>query len=230
MLISFVIPCFNENLRLKNSYKLLNNYFNNVDYNFEIIFVDDWSKDVTKKKLDDYKKKSEFNIKIISYKKNKWKWFAVKTWIKEARWNYIFMMDADIATDMNEIDKFLKIKDNYDILVWSRKTKTAKRSFIRKFLWNISYILIRTILWINIKDTQCWFKMFNRKSLFIFDLQKIDWFGFDFEILYLANKNKLKVKEIKVSRIERKGWSVGFIDYIKVFCELLKVKKIHKNI
>lgn len=227
MLISFILPCYNEAHRLNFSFNLLNKYFSKVSYDFEIIFVDDWSIDNTFEKLKLYKKNSEFDIETIRYKPNKGKWYAVKKWMKKAKWDFVFMMDADIATDLLEIDKFLQIKDKYDIIIWSRRNKFIKISYTKKILSKLSSWLINTILHLPVEDSQCWFKMFNKKSLELFWLQKIDWFWFDFEILYLAKKQWFKIKEIPILWEERKKGKITIRSYITTFFQLLNIKIIH---
>ena len=227
MLISFVLPCYNESHRLDFSFGLLTQYFSKVSYNFEIIFVDDWSTDNTFEKLNLYKKNSRFDIKIIHYMKNKWKWYAVKKWIEKSNWDFIFMMDADIATNLLEIDKFLEIRDKYDIIIWSRRNKFVKMSYIKKILSKLSSCFINIILQLPVKDSQCWFKMFNKKSLKLFSLQKLDWFWFDFEILYLAKKHWLKIKDVPILREERKKGKITIRSYITTFFQLLRIKIAH---
>ena len=94
------------------------------------------------------------------------------------------MMDADLATDLTEVDHFLSRKDEAPIFVGSRRSRLAKRSWTRKILGKIARWLIHVVLHLRVADPQCGFKLFHRQALSLFSQLQINRRGFDFELLY----------------------------------------------
>ena len=224
-MIDFVIPCYNEEKRIDKSFYEINNYFKNFKKDYNLIFVNDWSSDNTLEKLINLKNKfNNLKIEVLSYEKNMWKWYAVNYWIKKSSWDFIFMMDADIATDLSYIEVFLENIKKYDLIIWTRNSSLAKRNIFKKIFWKLAKIITNIILWTNISDTQCWFKLFKREKIDIFNNLKNYWWSFDIEILYKAFLKNYKIKEIPVKWTEIELSHVKFKDYVKTFIDLIKIK------
>lgn len=229
IMLSIIVPCFNEEKIIYNNLIKIYQFMIKQKVNFEIILINDGSKDKTEleiKKAINYLNSKR--IKAFNLKKNQGKGYAVKEGVKKSSGDYVLFMDADLATDLKEITNFIKIKDKFDIIIGNRISKKAKREIFRKLSGKISYLITQLVLGLDIKDTQCGFKLFNKKSLIIFKEQKINRWGFDFELLYLARKKGFKIKEVLVKWKEMPDSKVKVIDYIKTFKELRMVKKIHK--
>ena len=226
MKLSIIIPAYNEEKVIENNVLKTREYFKKKYKvnEFEIIIVNDGSSDNTEKisKKINYK-----NVSLVSYKNNKGKGYAVKKGIKKSKGDLILMMDADLATPLNQYDKLIKYTENYDIVIGSRVNPKAKRKPIKKLFGKLSYLMVEIILKLGIKDTQCGFKLFKRETLNIFNEQQIDGFGFDFEILYIANKKGYNIKEVPVKWIEKGDSKVKLKHYFFALKQLLKVKKIH---
>ncbi|MFW6025726.1 MAG: dolichyl-phosphate beta-glucosyltransferase [Candidatus Woesearchaeota archaeon] len=226
MKLLIVIPAYNEEKIIKKNVLKTREFFKKryKVTEFEIIIVNDGSSDNTGKISNEIRFP---NVSTISYKENKGKGYAVKKGMKKSKGELILMIDADLATPLDQFDKIIKFKKNYDIIIGSRVNPKAKRKPIKKIFGKLSYLIVEVILNLGIKDTQCGFKLFKRKTLKIFKKQKIDGFGFDFEILYIANKEGYKIKEIPVKWIEKGDSKVKLKHYFFAFKQLLKVKKIH---
>ena len=216
MKLTIVIPLYNEELRIINTFPIINEHLNKLISKFnigvELIFINDGSTDKTKKVVFDLVKKREktnYAAVVVSYKKNMGKGFALKKGFKKASGDYILFMDADLSTPLYHIEEFLAVlKDNSlhknTILIGSRKTKgsnvTKHQTFLRETLGKGFTLLSNLLLVWGITDFTCGFKMFPKKiGKHLFLLSKIHRWGFDSEILYLARKNKYPILELPVS-------------------------------
>jgi dolichyl-phosphate beta-glucosyltransferase len=220
-MLSIVIPAYNEKNKIKTTIKKTRNFLEDRDILFEIIVIDDGSVDNTRKICQD------LEVKLNSQRKNKGKGYSVREGVQIAGGNYILFMDADLATSLSAIERFWQQRKKYDVIIGSRAVSGAevKTSLWKHTMGRISNFFINLFCIGGIEDTQCGFKMFTRSAAKkIFDNQKINGFGFDFEILMLAKKYNFSIKELPISWSEPGSSSVGLIDYIKTLFELVKIK------
>lgn len=205
--LTIIIPLYNEERRILKTFPKIKNkvaeVYKNLKTRTDVIFVNDGSTDKTIKTL----KKligTDKNMKLVSYKNNRGKGYALKQGFKHANGEFIIFMDADLSTPLSHLEEFIEnIKDDKTILIGSRKTKganvTEHQPWIREKLGQ-GFTLISNIfiLW-GISDFTCGFKMFpNRAGKKIFSKVTIDRWGYDSEVLFLANKYGYKIKEIPV--------------------------------
>ena len=228
--ISVLIPAYNEEKRLPATLKNWQNFLiaqTNLKYKIgEIIIIDDGSNDKTVPVAQYFKK--FLPIKIISIKPNKGKGNAVKSGVKKAIGDLIFIYDADSAVLPVEIEKFLSQIGDNDIVIGSRTLKDSqtKMSFKRRFVGLCFHILCYPLL-SDIKDASCGAKLIKTDvANKIFDLQKIDRFAFDVEILWLAKKLNFKIKEIGVIWKEIPDSKVNILkDGCEMFFSILNLYK-----
>ncbi len=221
MKLSIIIPAYNEESVLRSSLQKTKDYFKQKKYSYEIIVIDDGSEDKTRKIAEE--EKAVLNKK----RTNKGKGYSVKEGVRLAKGDYILYMDADMSTPLEELKIFLQYIKKYDIVIASRKTPDSlvKTRFYKKILGRISHLPIKLLLVNDIKDTQCGFKLFKKEvAKRLFKMQKIMRWGFDFEILFLAQKNGYVIKEKGVRWVEDKNSKVKLIDYPKTMIELFKIK------
>ena len=211
---SIIIPCYNEEQRIISTLNTIVSFMNSYNPSFEIIIVDDGSKDSSVQLIKNYISSRE-NIYLVE-NPHKGKGYAVRTGVLMSVGKYILMSDADLATPIDEIKRLLIwIEDNnYDIAIASREGLGASRSdepFLRHLMGRVFNLLIKIIVGLFYKDTQCGFKlfkgeqareMFNRLILFgdsskIVKHPKVT--AFDVEVLVIAKNDGLKVKEIPVA-------------------------------
>jgi len=223
--LSIIIPAYNEEKRIPNTIKEILLYMKGK--NFEIIVVDDGSTDNT---IEIVKKLKDPKIKILRNIKNRGKGFSVKRGMLNAKKEWALFMDADNATSIKEIKKFKAHTGKYDILIGSRNLKDSiikiKQPLTRRILGKGFSIIVRVIMFTNIKDTQCGFKMF-RKSIIknIFKKQIINRWGFDVEILQIAKNKKYRIKEIPIIWINDEDSRLRTTSAIKgMLIELLKIR------
>jgi dolichyl-phosphate beta-glucosyltransferase len=201
--VSVIIPAYNEANRIERALKPAINYLRGCDYSSEIIVVSDGSTDNTKAIAEKYKSDFE-NLNIIEYSPNKGKGYAVKTGMLCAGGKFRLFMDADYAVPIEYLESFLsEINKGNDIVIGSRENEKAviikHQSFFRERLAKGFNLLQRIILGLPIKDTQCGFKLFTSDSAQkLFNSISLDCAYFDAELLYIAYKNKFKIKEIGV--------------------------------
>jgi len=227
--LSIIIPAYNEKSRIKETLDDVLNYIKKVDYPVEIIVIDDGSTDNTVTVVENYINKQK-NIRIINYIKNMGKGYAVNKGVETAKGEFILFMDADNATRINEIERFWPwTQEGFEIIIGSRnindKNTKVVRINSRKWFGVFSNFMIRVLLGLKFSDTQCGFKLFDaRVGKELFKLQKIYRWGFDFEILAIAQKKNIKIKEVPVNWHEKSNSKVHpFTDLIKTFWELVKV-------
>ena len=212
--LSIIVPCYNEEQRIISTLNTIVSFMNSYNPSFEIIVVDDGSKDSSVQLIKNYIS-SRDNIYLVE-NPHKGKGFAVRTGVLMSVGKYILMTDADLATPIDEIKRLLIwIEDNnYDIAIASREGMGATRHeepFLRHAMGRVFNLLIKLIVGLFYKDTQCGFKlfkgdqardMFNRLILFgdsskIVKYPKVT--AFDVEVLVIAKNDGLKVKEIPVA-------------------------------
>ncbi len=225
--LSIVIPAYNEENRITHSIKKITKYLNKRKIQYELLVVNDGSKDKTVREVEDINNKK---IKLINNEKNMGKGYSVRRGFLKSRGDYVLFTDADLSTPIEELDKFEKFLPEYDIVIASRKADNAqvveKQPVWRIFAGNMFPFVVRVIMKQDIKDTQCGFKLFDRKKCFaVFKKQTLFGFGFDVEILHIARKNKLKIKELGVSWFNDGETKVKLIkDSALMFLDLLKIR------
>lgn len=204
-LFSIVIPAYNESNRIARGINKICKYFRNKKISYEIVAVNDGSQDNTLKILKDLERKYK-ELNVLGDNINRGKGYAVKTGVLNSKGSFVLFTDADLSTPIEELDNMFKyIKRGYDVVIGSRsidKSKVKlKQPFYRRFLGDMLRAYYSLIIFPKNPptDSQCGFKLFTRKAAnLLFKKQKIYKEMFDIEILYLARKYKLKVKEVPV--------------------------------
>jgi dolichyl-phosphate beta-glucosyltransferase len=224
--LSLVIPVYNEEKRIKKSLERIVSYLGGICNEYEIIIVDDGSGDGTVETVNNTLKD---RFQIIKLKQNRGKGYAVKQGMLVAKYDYILFSDADLSTPIEEIEKFRQYVGEYDIIIGSRAMTDSNIEIhqpkFKEFLGRVGNKFVQLMLLPGIQDTQCGFKLFNQKSLKVFEKQTIDRWGFDFEVLWLAKKMGFKIKEVPVHWINDFATKVsGFSNYVTTFIELLKIR------
>ncbi len=203
MNLSIIIPIYNEEKRLERNLPKIKKYLSGFQGKHELLLIDDGSSDNTRKVIKEFSKKNrKLNIKLNKKRKNQGKGYSVKEGVFLSKHNLILFTDADLSTPINEADKLLKYTKNYDVIIASRdlpESKVIGQPFYRKIMGRIFSFSTLLITGLRIRDTQCGFKMFSRKSArLIFKRSTINRFGFDPELLYIAKKHNFKIKEVPV--------------------------------
>ena len=228
--LSFVLPLFNEAKRLPATLAKIESFQSRLPKDHEWIFVVEPSQDATLQIVEDYCRKN-FRARFILNEKQQGKGYAVQSGVLNARGSKIFFMDADLATPLEEIFKFLENWQEHDkILIASRRLPNSivepKTSWIRRFLSICLNVLVRSMGLAQQSDTQCGFKAFHRSIVpQLFRNLKMRGFSFDIEILSIALRHKIPVKEIAVRWSPKAASSVSLLrDSIMFFVDLIRLR------
>ena len=238
--ISFVIPVYNEEKRINKTFSALKSFTPPESLTLrEVIFVDDGSTDITKSKIKNQKSKLEktlnAKVKIISYRINKGKGYAVKQGMLSSNSDYTLFFDADMSTPLTELNKFLPfMNDNKDVIIGTRKngksTVVVHQPKIREFLGRGFTLITKKLLRLTVSDFTCGFKAFSKNSKNkIFSASSINAWGYDAEIVFLANKYKFSIQEKPVIWSNDKNSKVKIYKAVpQTFVELFLIYWYHE--
>jgi glycosyltransferase involved in cell wall biosynthesis len=198
--LSIVIPAYNEADRIASSLEAIQNYARGKCFSVETIVVDDGSTDNTVEVAS-----GQAGIRVLRNAGNRGKGFSVRRGVLEARGELILFTDADLSAPIDEADKLLAAMESShaDAVVGSRALQREligiHQSLFREWGGRFFNLLVRIFTGLSICDTQCGFKLFRRETtLRAFELQRVDGFGFDPEVLFLIRRLGGKVAEVPV--------------------------------
>jgi dolichyl-phosphate beta-glucosyltransferase len=223
MKVSIVIQAYNEEKRIGESLGKIIEYCKDNLEGYEIIIVDDGSDDKTSEIISKY---DNPNIEVLKNKTNMGKGYSVKQGLLKAKHPLVLFSDADLSTPISELKKFIAcISHGYDIAIASRKVR-IKQPIHRKIMSLTYPLLVKLIVLRGIKDTICGFKLFKTDTAKkLAELQTLNGFSFDAEILFIAKKLGCKIKEIPVVWTNDKNSRVNPIkDSIKVLVDLFRIR------
>ena len=221
--LSVIIPTFNEENNASRMLKNLTEKLDKANLKYEIILVNDGSKDNTLYVLKQLKD-SYSNIKIISYDENKGKGYAVRSGILESEGEIVMYIDGDLDISPDIIPEYIEQLKNYDIVIGSKRVSNAdvKDSISRKILSKAFSIIVKIGMNLKIKDTQVGLKIGDGKQMRkIFKILSINGFAFDVELLTIATLLKLKIKEMPIELNLTRPFS--FIHATKMFFDTMKI-------
>jgi dolichyl-phosphate beta-glucosyltransferase len=229
MNLSIVIPVFNEEARLPRAVEAFNAFLPGLGLDTEVIFVDDGSTDRTAEMLA--AAPARFAYRLISYRPNRGKGFALKQGILKARGDYVLFLDVDMSTPLAELAKFREAMNRgVLVIIGSRKAKGSRvlrhQSPLRRKLGEGYSFLSNLLLVPGIADFTCGFKIFRRDAARrIFGAQRIERWGFDTEILFLARRYGYAIQEIPVSWVNDERTKVRLLkDVARSFTDLLRIR------
>lgn len=203
MTISIVIPAYNESARLGRSLDRILAFIQQNGWDSEVVVVDDGSKDETAEIVKQYVQKHPI-VRLVSNPGNRGKGYSVRNGVLNAGGDVILFSDADLSSPIEEAPKLIRAIDaGADIAIGSRwvrsELQTQRQSLARQALGRLFNGFLRAVLGLSFKDTQCGFKAFRRQAArALFPLQRIEGWGFDPEILFLAKKTGFSVAEVPV--------------------------------
>ncbi|GFT27564.1 dolichyl-phosphate beta-glucosyltransferase [Nephila pilipes] len=239
--LSVIVPAYNEEKRLPAMLDecleyLENRRSSNSDFSYEVIIVDDGSSDNTTKVALSYVSKiGSGTVRVLTLLKNRGKGGAVRLGMLSARGKFLLFADADGATKFKDIVKLEKeiiemsAEDISSIVIGSRahleKDAIASRSLFRTILMYGFHFLVWLFAVRTVRDTQCGFKMFTRESArSLFYVLHVERWAFDVELLYIAERKKINIKEIAVNWTEIEGSKlVPFWSWLQMGIDLVLI-------
>jgi dolichyl-phosphate beta-glucosyltransferase len=227
---SIVIPAYNEGERLGATLEKVLGYVRSQGWNAEVIVVNDGSRDNTAELVRAFAAKDPV-LRLVENPGNRGKGYAVRNGMLNARGEIVVFSDADLSSPIEEMPKLLAaLAAGADIAIGSRwlqaELQTQRQSLHRQLFGRIFNALNRIILGLQFKDTQCGFKAFTRRAAqTILPLQRIERWGFDPEILFLACKFGFRVKEVPVHWGHAGGTRISpLMDGARMFQEMVRIR------
>lgn len=227
--LSVIIPAHNEENRLPKALEQVLRFLKEQSFTSEVIVVENGSSDKTLEVAQEFAGEHE-NVRVIQSERGKGA--AVKRGMLAAQGEYRFMCDADLSMPVEETAKFIPpALDNFDIAIASREAKGAIRynepSYRHLGGRGINF-LIQLFILPGLNDTQCGFKCFRADvAEKIFNLQTLQGWSFDIEILYIAQRYGYHIQEIPIHWYHDAETKVRALpDAIRMFRDIFR---IHAN-
>lgn len=228
--LSVVVPCYNEEKRFQKGFGHYYNWLKEQKFEWELIFVNDGSKDKT---LELMKKaaKGKSAVRIISHSPNRGKGYAIVQGVKAAKGKYILFTDVDHSVPVETIKTFFKyFEKGFKVVIGSRRVVGSKlivrQPPFREFLGRGFTLLVNILIYRGVKDSTCGFKAFeNKTAQKIFQKISIyDW-AFDAEILFICKKLKINFAQAPVSWSDVRGSKVSLKkDVLKSLVGIVKIR------
>ncbi len=234
MQYSVVVPIYNESKRLPKYFPVLVDILDKTLVNYEVIIVDDGSKDNTVEIVNQLISNKIDKIKFLKLKPNRGKGRAIGEGIKICRGEYIFYTDADLSVDLEKaLPLAIGELKAYDIVIASRRLEKSKilvhQNQMRELLGSLYTSLANFILNTNHSDLTCGFKGFKKQTAIdLFANLECERWSYDAEILYKASLKRYKTTEIPVDWKNDFGTKVNLkTDILSSFIDLIKIRFSH---
>ena len=227
--LSIVIPAFNEELRLPETLSLISSYIRESKRETEVIVVDDGSTDRTADVAKSFRTEIH-RLRVLANSTNRGKGYSVRHGMLEASGRVVLFTDADLSAPIEEADELLAALSDHEVAIGSRALNrsliSVRQSVFREYAGIIFNFIVRAILRLPFVDTQCGFKAFRREPCrVIFQQQRIERFGFDPELLYLARHHGLRSAEIPVRWAHSPATKVSMLrDSVQMFLDVFIIR------
>jgi glycosyltransferase involved in cell wall biosynthesis len=230
---SIVIPAFNEAARLPRALEKIRAYLLERGLDAEVLVVDDGSTDATAaiaREAETHWPDALRGVRLVSNGENRGKGYSVRHGMLEARGEIALFTDADLSAPIEEFDKLLAALADADVAIGSRAVDrrliSVHQSRLREIAGIIFNRFVRIFTGLPFEDSQCGFKAFvMSRARVIFEQQRIERFGFDPEILFLAKRHGLRCVEVPVRWAHDPATKVNVYSYsVKMFLDLLVIR------
>lgn len=228
--LSIVIPAFNEECRLDATLDKVDDFIKAENWNAEIIVVDDGSTDATARLVARHMLTKPY-LRLLQNHINRGKGFSLRRGVEASLGEVILLSDADLSVPIEEVHKLLDaIKQGADVAIGSRGMdlggERLKAPWHRRMCSAGFRMLVRSVLGLRFEDTQCGFKALKRRAArLIFSRQRIERWGFDPEVLMLADRFCFVTKEVGVEAVHDNRSRLNVVrDSFQMFCEVLKIR------
>jgi dolichyl-phosphate beta-glucosyltransferase len=229
--ISIIVPAYNEQVRLPDTLRRVAKYLEDSGWSFhEILIVDDGSTDGTVAAGEEFAAGSA-NVRVLRNPGNRGKGYSVRHGMLEARGEWRLFTDADLSTPIEELEKLWCAVSGggNKIAIGSR---AIDRSLIgvhqpgyRETMGSFFNGVMRAATGLPISDTQCGFKLFRGDiAQEVFSRQRLERFGFDAEVLYIASRRGYGIAEVPVRWNHVEGSKVGMLTGLRAFTELAEIR------
>lgn len=227
-LLSIIIPAYNEEYRLPQSLRKIDEFLKQQSYEAELLVVENGSQDGTTAVAEAFAAGHDY-VRVLH--SDRGKGAAVKKGMLEASGQYRFMCDADLSMPIEEVNKFLPpVTNSYQLAMASREAPGAKRynePEYRHIMGRVFNLIVRVLAVPKLHDTQCGFKCFTAEAAEqVFVRQTMNGWGFDVEVAAIALALGYKVVEIPINWYFNDDSRVSPVkDTIRMFREVLQVRR-----
>jgi glycosyltransferase involved in cell wall biosynthesis len=202
--LSIVIPAYNESARIEATLERVMACVYSEQWDAEVLVIDDGSKDDTSAIVQRWMEEHP-RLHLIQNPGNRGKGYSVRNGLLQAAGEIVMFTDADLSAPMEEANRLIAaIQKGADVAIGSRwldrTRQTIHQPLYRQFFGRCFNAITRGVMGLPFKDTQCGFKAFRRETAqIVFRLQRIERWGFDPEILFIARKLKYSIVEVPVT-------------------------------
>jgi dolichol-phosphate mannosyltransferase len=222
-LVSVVIPVYNQERAISTSLARIGQVLNSLSRSYELIVVNDGSRDDTLKILQ-REQASNPRLKVVSYDRNMGKGYAVRRGILESKGDLVMFTDGDLDISPHIISEYIQQLQSYDLVVGSKRHPLSRVNAptSRRFLSRAFNLVVRILTGIQIRDTQAGLKAGNGPALrTIFKLMLVKRYAFDVELLTIASLLKMQTKEMPIEiNLDRK---FKLKDIARMFVDVLGI-------
>ncbi len=244
MLLSVIIPAYNEEERLASTLATTLAYFDGLpEYagRYEVLVVDDGSVDATAEIVRSFGGEQP-QVRLLGYGGNRGKGYAVRHGMLEASGDWRLFCDADLATPPEEFEVVFAAMHGdsgqvvADIGIGSRPLRESNlivhQPWYRELLGRSFNAVVQMLAVPGIHDTQCGFKIFSRRSAEdVFSRCRLDGFAFDAEALFLASRLGYKIAEAPIRWSHKSGSKVSMLrDGSRMVLDLLRIRGMHRSV
>jgi glycosyltransferase involved in cell wall biosynthesis len=227
---SIVIPAYNESARIPATLQSVVDCIRQRGWSAEVLVVNDGSTDSTADVVRAFAAANP-EVRLLENPGNRGKGYSVRSGMLQAHGEIVLFTDADLSAPIEEAEGlFAAIADGADIAIGSRwlesGRQTHRQPFYRQFFGRCFNGVTRFVMGLKFADTQCGFKAFTRAAAqTVFQLQTIERWGFDPEILFIALKRGYRVQEVAVSWAHDERTRMSYLkDGIKMLEEIAIVR------
>jgi dolichyl-phosphate beta-glucosyltransferase len=201
--LSIVVPCFNEELRLPRTIEQIERFMDARGRAYELILVDDGSADGTRRLMEEAAA-AHPSVRVEVLPHNRGKGRALAVGVEAAKGDAILLTDADLSTPIEELDKLeAALGNGAGVAIASRALRRSRvevsQPFYRVVMGKGFNLIVQAVLLPGIWDTQCGFKLFRADVAHsVFEGLTTDGFAYDPEVLYRARRRGVKIAEVPV--------------------------------
>jgi dolichyl-phosphate beta-glucosyltransferase len=224
--ISIIIPAYNEEKRLPATLSTVQAYLKAASWEFtEIVVVDDGSRDATAEIA------RKAGVRLLQNPGNRGKGYSVRHGMLDAKGDWLLFSDADLSTPIEELEKLWGAveRERAQAAIGSRDLDRSligvRQPLFREFGGRFFNLVIRLVTGLPFHDTQCGFKLFEGVAAReIFKRQRVERFGFDVEVLFIAQRLGYRTLEVPVRWNDVAGTKVKMLGALAAFLDPLKVR------
>lgn len=234
--VSIVIPAFNEAERIAASLAEVCGFARTYGRVVEVIVVDDGSTDATADLVASEAERANADggprLRLVRHEMNRGKGASVRTGFEHATADIVLFSDADLSAPIAEMPLLVEpiAAGECDIAIGSRNLNASRielrQSLFRRNAGRVFNLMVRLMTGLPLQDTQCGFKAFRRIAAQpVFAAQRIDGFAFDVELLYIARRSGLRIRELPVRWSHAAGSKVSMLVHTwEMAFDLLRIR------